>query len=134
MAIAIKTYFQKIADPADFAGTASVPYHQSYCCGGATSGIWPVVVDLTCGSVFMRHGGNFFITGLNVPRHPEQGQEVVMVIAVLSAKPRSNFYGGCIYRYFDYWAGLLAGDCANCAFCRRDFGETNESFGMETSS
>lgn len=78
-AIAIKTYFQKIADPADMASTASVAFTINH--------IAAVVVPVSFGMLWLISPSAVFLCGagmaaislllsLNVPRHPEAGAEV----------------------------------------------------------
>ncbi len=78
-AIAIKTYFQKIADPADMASTASVAFTINH--------IAAVVVPISFGLLWLISPAAVFLSGaamagislllsLNVPRHPEEGAEV----------------------------------------------------------
>ena len=81
MAIAIKTYFQKIADPADFAGTSSVSFTINH--------IVAVVLPAGFGLLWLVSPQAVFLAGammaaislllsFNVPRHPDQGNEVVV--------------------------------------------------------
>lgn len=81
MAIAIKTYFQKIADPADFAGTSSVSFTINH--------IVAVVLPAAFGLLWLWSPAAVFLSGaamagislllaFNIPRHPEPGQEVVL--------------------------------------------------------
>jgi MFS family permease len=81
MAIAIKTYFQKIADPADFAGTSSVSFTINH--------IVAVVLPAAFGLLWLWSPSAVFLSGammaavslllaFNVPRHPEPGREVVL--------------------------------------------------------
>ena len=80
-AIAIKTYFQKIADPADMASTASVAFTINH--------IAAVVIPVSFGFLWLVSPAAVFLCGagmaglslilsLNVPRHPEDGAEVVL--------------------------------------------------------
>jgi predicted MFS family arabinose efflux permease len=80
MAIAIKTYFQKIADPADIASTAGVSFTISH--------IAAVVIPVVFGLVWLVSPAAVFLSGaaiavvsltlsFNVPRHPEPGHEVL---------------------------------------------------------
>lgn len=80
LAIAIKTYFQKIADPADFAGTSSVSFTINHIVAvflpAAFGFLWlisPAAVFLS-GAVM---AGISLLLAFNVPRHPEEGQEVI---------------------------------------------------------
>ncbi|MDH3690068.1 MAG: MFS transporter [Gammaproteobacteria bacterium] len=81
LAIAIKTYFQKIADPADIASSAGVGFtinHIAAVCLPAAFGLlWlvsPPAVFLS-GAVM---AGLSLLLSLNVPRDPTPGNEVVV--------------------------------------------------------
>jgi len=80
LAIAIKTYFQKIADPADIAATASV----SFTINHIASVILPIVMGLiwlvSPSSVFLIGAGialASLMLSLKIPRNPSIGNEVV---------------------------------------------------------
>jgi len=80
MAIAIKTYFQKIADPADFAGTASVSFTINHIVAVGLPAAFGLLWLISPAAVFLSGAVMAAISLLlafNVPRHPEQGQEVV---------------------------------------------------------
>ena len=79
-AIAIKTYFQKIGDPADMASTASVAFTINH--------IAAVIIPAAFGLLWLVSPAAVFLSGaamaavslllsLNVPRHPRAGEEVV---------------------------------------------------------
>jgi hypothetical protein len=79
LAIAIDTYFQKIADPADIASNASVSFTINH--------IAAVVVPVLLGFVWLESPSAVFLTGvvfammsfflaLMIPRHPAPGREV----------------------------------------------------------
>lgn len=81
MAIAIKTYFQKIADPKDMASTAGVSFTINH--------IAAVVLPALLGFVWLVQPSAVFITGAGIavvsllfsrliPVHPEQGNETVI--------------------------------------------------------
>ncbi len=81
LAIAIKTYFQKIADPADIASTAGVSFTINH--------IAAVVIPAAFGFLWLVSPAAVFLAGsamaacslimaLNVPRHPQPGQEVLL--------------------------------------------------------
>ncbi len=81
LAIAIKTYFQKIADPADIASTAGVSFTINH--------IAAVVIPAAFGFLWLVSPAAVFLAGsamaacslimaLNVPRHPEPGHEVLL--------------------------------------------------------
>jgi Major Facilitator Superfamily len=78
MAIAIKTYFQKIADPKDIAPTAGVSFSINH--------IAAVSLPVVLGYVWLRSPSTVFLIGAGmaalslllarlVPRHPEPGHE-----------------------------------------------------------
>lgn len=80
-AIAIKTYFQKIGDPADMASTASVAFTINH--------IAAVIIPAAFGLLWLVSPAAVFLSGaamaavslllsFNVPRHPRAGDEVVI--------------------------------------------------------
>ena len=80
MAIAIKTYFQKIADPADIASTAGVSFTINH--------IAAVIIPVLLGVVWLESRAAVFLIGAgfavlslvmaqNVPRRPREGNETV---------------------------------------------------------
>ncbi|MEO3428439.1 MFS transporter [Pelagibius sp. CAU 1746] len=81
LAIAIKTYFQKIADPADIASTAGVSFTINH--------IAAVVIPAAFGFLWLVSPAAVFLAGsamaacslimaFNVPRHPQPGHEVLL--------------------------------------------------------
>ena len=79
LAIAINTYFQKIADPADIASNASVSFTINH--------IAAVVVPVLLGFVWLESPSAVFLTGvvfammsfglaLMIPEHPAPGREI----------------------------------------------------------
>lgn len=81
LAIAIKTYFQKIADPADIASTAGVSFTINH--------IAAVVIPAAFGFLWLASPAAVFLAGsamaagslvmaLNVPRDPRPGAEVLL--------------------------------------------------------
>lgn len=81
LAIAIKTYFQKIADPADIASSAGVSFTINH--------IAAVVLPAALGILWLTSPAAVFLAGaglaglslllsLNIPTHPEQGNEVTV--------------------------------------------------------
>jgi predicted MFS family arabinose efflux permease len=81
LAIAIKTYFQKIADPADIASSAGVSFTINH--------IAAVVLPVALGIIWLTSPAAVFLAGaglagfslllsLNIPTHPEQGNEVTV--------------------------------------------------------
>ena len=80
MAIAIKTYFQKIADPADFAGTASVSFTINHIVAVFLPAAFGLLWLVSPAAVFLSGAAMAFISlllSLNIPRHPDIGNEVV---------------------------------------------------------
>jgi len=84
MAIAIRSYFQKIADPADIASTAGV--------GFTINHIAAVVIPVTFGMVWLYSPAAVFLAGAMmaavslllsrmVPRDPGEGNEVLRPLA-----------------------------------------------------
>ncbi|KZX68273.1 hypothetical protein A3712_13870 [Vibrio sp. HI00D65] len=81
LALAIKTYFQKIADPADMASTAGVSFTINH--------IAAVVIPVVFGVIWLSSPSTVFYIGaamavvslalsLNIPKKPEEGNEVRM--------------------------------------------------------
>ena len=80
MAIAIKTYFQKIADPGDFAGTSSVSFTINHIVAVFLPAAFGLLWLVSPAAVFLSGAAMAFVSlllALNVPRHPEAGNEVV---------------------------------------------------------
>ena len=86
LAIAIKTYFQKIADPADIASTAGVSFTINH--------IAAVVIPFVLGFVWLQSPSVVFLVGAlfallslamsqNVPLRPRAGRETVLGFAQL---------------------------------------------------
>jgi hypothetical protein len=80
LALALKTYFQKIADPGDIAPTAAVAFTINH----IAAVFLPVVLGLlwlsSPGLVFMAAAGMAAVSlllALLIPRHPEKGNETV---------------------------------------------------------
>ena len=81
MAIAIKTYFQKIADPADFAGTASVSFTINHIVAVGLPAAFGLLWLVSPSAVFISGAcmaGISLVLAFNVPRHPEAGNEVII--------------------------------------------------------
>ncbi|OBT09514.1 hypothetical protein A9264_14725 [Vibrio sp. UCD-FRSSP16_10] len=79
LALAIKTYFQKIADPADMASTAGVSFTINH--------IAAVIIPVTFGIIWLTSPSLVFVIGavmagvslvlsLNIPKNPTEGNEV----------------------------------------------------------
>ncbi|HXK54271.1 MAG TPA: MFS transporter [Hyphomicrobiales bacterium] len=96
MAIAMRTYFQKIADPADIAPTAGVAFSISH--------IAAIVIPVGFGLVWLWSSTAVFMMGagmagislllaLLVPRHPEAGRETLLPagrVPWLDEKPKAG--------------------------------------------
>ena len=90
LAIAMKTYFQKIADPADIAPTAGVAFSINH--------IAAVGLPVALGYVWINSHSAVFLIGagmaltslilsLMVPRNPEPGREVIWKDKLPAAQP-----------------------------------------------
>jgi len=82
LAIAMKTYFQKIADPADMAPTAAVAFTINH--------IAAVVIPVVFGIIWLVNPAYVFLAGAGfavlslalsqlIPRHPVEGHETLLV-------------------------------------------------------
>ena len=91
MAIAIKTYFQKIADPADIASTAGVSFTINH--------IAAVIIPALLGTLWLESHSSVFLIGAgfavcslilaqNIPSSPSQGNEVLVEPTFL--RPRAT--------------------------------------------
>ncbi len=91
MAIAIKTYFQKIADPADIASTAGVSFTINH--------IAAVVIPVTVGIIWLYSPPIVFLAGAGmafvslllarfVPNNPQEGNEVKQ-LGLFTSKSRA---------------------------------------------
>ncbi len=81
LAIAIKTYFQKIADPADIASTAGVGFTINHIAAVLLPALFGLLWLVSPGLVFLSGAaiaGVSLILALNVPRQPRPGNEVVV--------------------------------------------------------
>jgi hypothetical protein len=81
LAIAIKTYFQKIADPADIASTAGVSFTINHVAAVVIPAAFGFLWLVSPAAVFL--AGSAMATGslilaMNVPRHPRRGEEVLI--------------------------------------------------------
>jgi len=90
LAIAMKTYFQKIADPADIAPTAGVAFSINH--------IAAVVIPAAFGLIWLINPSLVFLLGAGmacislalarlIPTHPEEGKELRWHKAVFGAQP-----------------------------------------------
>lgn len=81
LAIAIKTYFQKIADPADIASTAGVSFTINHIAAVALPVVFGVLWLISPALVFLSGAamaGVSLMLAFNVPTRPEPGNEVVL--------------------------------------------------------
>lgn len=89
LAIAIKTYFQKIADPADIAGTAGVSFTINH--------IAAVIIPASFGLIWLASPSLVFLLGAAmagvslglswlIPRHPAPGNETALAPAPAAAE------------------------------------------------
>ena len=79
MAIAIKTYFQKIADPRDISATAAVGFTINHIAAVGLPAVLGIVWVYSHSIVFLVGAGMALVSLLLsflVPRHPDVGQEV----------------------------------------------------------
>jgi len=81
-AIAQKSYLQKIADPADIAATSSVSFSINHIAAVVIPALFGIYLwSLSPAYVFYAGAGMAvisFLLSLNVPRHPEPGNEVIL--------------------------------------------------------
>nr|WP_321460024.1 MFS transporter [uncultured Cohaesibacter sp.] len=80
MAIAMKTYFQKIADPADIAPTAAVAFTINHIAAIVIPASFGLIWLISPAAVFLLGScmaAISFILSRFVPRHPQEGQEWV---------------------------------------------------------
>ena len=87
LAIAIETYFQKIADPKDIASTAGVSFTINHIAAVFLPVAFGFLWLISPAAVFLSGAVMAFISlllSLNVPRHPEPGNEVVIHFGVVA--------------------------------------------------
>ncbi|KZC99480.1 hypothetical protein AUQ41_10865 [Thalassospira sp. MCCC 1A02898] len=80
LAIAIKTYFQKIADPADISSTAGVSFTINHIAAVFIPAAFGLLWLISPGAVFLAGAAMAFVSlvlALNVPHDPEPGNEVI---------------------------------------------------------
>ncbi|MHC8492065.1 MFS transporter [Thalassospira sp. SM2505] len=80
MAIAIKTYFQKIADPADISSTAGVSFTINHIAAVFIPAAFGLLWLISPSAVFLAGAVMAFVSlvlALNVPSDPEPGNEVI---------------------------------------------------------
>ena len=88
LAIAIKTYFQKIADPADMASTAGVAFTINHIAAVVIPAAFGLVWLLSPAAVFLMGTGMAFISlvlARNIPRVPCEGNEVLVGKVVVAS-------------------------------------------------
>jgi len=81
MAIAIKTYFQKIADPADIAATAGVGFSINHVAAVAIPAVFGLLWLVSPAAVFLAGTAMAAVSlmlSLNVPAHPAPGNEAIL--------------------------------------------------------
>ncbi|WP_170358152.1 MFS transporter [Ruegeria arenilitoris] len=80
LALALKTYFQKIADPADIAPTAAVAFTINHIAAVFLPALLGLLWVVSPGTVFGLAAGMALISlalSLLIPRHPEPGNETI---------------------------------------------------------
>ncbi|WP_170390659.1 MFS transporter [Ruegeria arenilitoris] len=80
LALALKTYFQKIADPADIAPTAAVAFTINHIAAVFLPALLGLLWVVSPGAVFGLAAGMAMISlalSLLIPRHPEPGNETI---------------------------------------------------------
>ena len=80
LAFALKTYFQKIADPQDIAPTAAVTFTINHIAAVFLPALLGYLWIVSPGAVFFLAASLAavsFVLALMIPRHPEPGQETI---------------------------------------------------------
>ena len=80
LALAIKTYFQKIADPADIASTAGVAFTINHIAAVVIPALFGLVWLVSPAAVFLMGAAMALVSlvlARNIPLHPSPGNEVV---------------------------------------------------------
>jgi hypothetical protein len=80
LAIAIKTYFQKVADPADIASTAGLSFTINHIAAVGLPVVFGLLWLITPAAVFLcgaLMAGVSLALACKVPHHPQAGNEVV---------------------------------------------------------
>jgi hypothetical protein len=88
LALALKTYFQKIADPGDIAPTAAVAFTINHIAAVFLPALLGYLWLASPGAVFMLAAGMAsvsFMLALLIPRHPAKGHETVFQARLLTA-------------------------------------------------
>ena len=81
LAIAIKTYFQKIADPADIASTAGVGFTINHIAAVVLPAVLGVLWLISPAAVFLAGSAMAVVSlllAMNVPATPQPGNEAVL--------------------------------------------------------
>lgn len=81
LALALKTYFQKIADPADIAPTAAVAFTINHIAAVFLPVLLGLLWVMSPGAVFTLAAGMALVSlalALLIPRHPEPGRETIL--------------------------------------------------------
>ena len=90
MAIAIKTYFQKIADPADIASSSGVSFTISHIVAIVIPAVFGIIWLTAPSYVFLAGAGMAVVSlvlAFMVPRDPEIGNETRVFRVVPSPQP-----------------------------------------------
>ncbi len=85
LAFAMKTYFQKIADPGDIAPTAAVAFTINHIAAVFLPAILGYLWIVSPGSVFALAAGMAVVSlglAMMIPRHPEPGRETIFARAI----------------------------------------------------
>lgn len=89
LAIAMKTYFQKIADPEDIAPTAAVSFTINHIAAVFLPALLGYIWIVSPGGVFLMAAGmaaTSLMLALMIPRHPVKGNETVFARALAPAE------------------------------------------------
>ena len=81
LALALKTYFQKIADPGDIAPTAAVAFTINHIAAVFLPALLGYLWLVSPGAVFLLAAcmaGASLLLALLIPRHPEPGHETIL--------------------------------------------------------
>ncbi len=91
MAIAMKTYFQKIADPADMAPTAGIAFSINHIAAVVIPVVFGMIWLQSQAAVFLIGAGMAFVSlclSLLIPRDPREGNETILASKPPDALPR----------------------------------------------
>lgn len=77
MAIAVKTYFQKIADQKDFASTAGVSFTINHIAAVVIPALLGIIWLKSPSMVFYIGAGFALCLAMNIPNRPREGNEVI---------------------------------------------------------